>query len=382
MLKYWNMAFESIIDFLYPVNLSHILEDNELKEGQIGKSIDIFQDIFPDLTHADIVIATCDELRGDGQLGSASAETDAVRKELYSLYYWHKHIKLADIGKIKTGMHLSDTYAAIKTVAKEIIQRNKIFLLIGGSHDLSLAVYEAYREMNKIIEVTGVDAYIDLSMDNPVRSKNFLMELLTGDPNFIRHYNHIGFQSYYIHPHMLETMDKLRFDCYRLGKVKEQMEEMEPSFRSSDMMMFDVAALGAATFWEGSSPNGFNGEEACTLMKFAGMSDRLKAVGIYGYQQKRDPQLTLAKQISQMIWYYIDGVQYGRTEANLNEQEMFIECHLEFAAIETTFLKSRKTGRWWMKMPDGKYVPCSENDFNAAGNNELPERWLRLQERS
>lgn len=376
------MAFESIIDFLDPVDLPQVLEDGDLKEGQIGKSIDIFQDAFPDLTHADIVIASCDELRGDGQLGSASAETDAVRKELYSLYYWHKQIKLADIGKIKTGMHVSDTYAAIKTVAKEVIQQNKIFLLIGGSHDLVLAVYEAYREMNKVIEVTGIDAYIDLSLDNPVRSKNFLMELLTGDPNFIRHYNHIGFQSYYIHPHMLETMDKLRFDCYRLGKVKEHIEEMEPSFRSSDMVMFDVAALGAATFWDGSSPNGFNGEEACTLMRYAGMSDRLKALGIYGYDKKRDPQLNLAKQIAQMIWYYIDGVQYGRTEANLNEQDMFIECHLEFAAIETTFLKSRKTGRWWMKMPDGKYVPCAESDFNAAGNNELPERWLRLQERN
>lgn len=376
------MAFESIIDFLDPVDLPQILEDGDLKEGQFGKSIDMFQDAFPDLTHADIIIASCDELRGDGQLGSASAETDAVRKELYSLYYWHKQINLADIGKIKIGMHVSDTYAAIKTVAKEIIQQNKIFLLIGGSHDLSLAVYEAYREMNKIIEVTGIDAYIDLSLDNPIRSKNFLMELLTGDPNFIRHYNHMGFQSYYIHPHMLETMDKLRFDCYRLGKVKENIEEMEPSFRSSDMAMFDVAALGAATFWDGSSPNGFNGEEACTLMRYAGMSDRLKALGIYGYDKKRDPQLNLAKQISQMIWYYIDGVQYGRTEANLNEQEMFIECHLEFAAIETTFLKSRKTGRWWMKMPDGKYVPCTESDFNAAGNNELPERWLRLQERS
>lgn len=382
MLKYWNMAFESIIDFLDPVDLPQVLEDGELKEGQIGKSIDIFQDAFPDLTHADIVIASCDELRGDGQLGSASAETDAVRKEFYSLYYWHKQIKLADIGKVKTGMHISDTYAAIKTVAKEVIQQNKIFLLIGGSHDLVLAVYEAYREMNKVIEVTGIDAYIDLSLDNPVRSKNFLMELLTGDPNFIRHYNHIGFQSYYIHPHMLETMDKLRFDCYRLGKVKEHIEEMEPSFRSSDMVMFDVAALGAATFWDGSSPNGFNGEEACTLMRYAGMSDRLKALGIYGYDKKRDPQLNLAKQIAQMIWYYIDGVQYGRTEANLNEQDMFIECHLEFAAIETTFLKSRKTGRWWMKMPDGKYVPCAESDFNAAGNNELPERWLRLQERN
>ena len=376
------MAFESIIDFLEPLDLAKILDDGELKDGQVGKSISIFQNEFPDITHADIVIATCDEPRGDGQLGNVLAETDAIRKEFYTLFYWHKQINIADIGKIKLGASISDTYAAVKTVAKEIIEKNKIFLLLGGSHDLGLAVYEAYRELKKIIEVTGVDAYIDLSLDNPVRSKNFLMELLTGEPNFIRHYNHIGFQSYYVHPHMLETMDKLRFDCYRLGKVKENIEEMEPAIRSSDMLMFDIAALGAATFWDGSSPNGFNGEEACTLMKYAGMSDQMKSVGIFGYQLSKDPQLNLAKQISQMIWYYIDGVQYGRTEANLNENEMFIECHLEFAAIETTFLKSRKTGRWWMKMPDGKYVPCSVNDFNTAGNNELPERWLRLQERN
>jgi len=73
------MAFESIVDFLDPVDLALILEDGDLKEGQIGKSIEIFQDEFPDLTHADIVIATCDELRGDGQLGTASPETDAIR---------------------------------------------------------------------------------------------------------------------------------------------------------------------------------------------------------------------------------------------------------------------------------------------------------------
>ena len=376
------MAFESLIDFLDPLDIAMIQNDEELKEGQMGKSISVYQDEFPDLTDIDIIIASCEDLRGDGQLGNTSAGLHAVRKEFYSLYYWHKEIKIADIGNIKTGATIADTYAAVKTVASEIIKKNKIFLLLGGSHDLSLAVYETYREMKKIIEVTGVDAYIDLSLDNPVRSRNFLMELLTGEPNFIRHYNHIGFQSYYVHPHMLETMDKLRFDCYRLGKVKEDIEEMEPAFRSSDMLMFDVAALGADTFWNGSSPNGFNGEEACTLMKYAGMSQQLKSAGIYGYQLSKDPQLHLAKQIAQMIWYYIDGIQYGRSEAKLEENEMFIECHLEFAAIETTFLKSRKTGRWWMKMPDGKYVPCSANDFTIAGNNELPERWLRLQERN
>jgi arginase family enzyme len=375
------MSFYSLTDFLEPIHLAAITGDVEVKEGQMGRSLGIYEDEFPDLTATDIVIAGCDDLRGDGNPADL-AGINRIRKEFYALYFWHKDIKIADIGNIKRGETLSDTYAAVKTVAEELIKNGKIFILLGGSHDLTLAVYEAYRSMGKIIEATGVDAYIDLSIDNPVKSKNFLMEMLTGEPNFIRHYNHIGFQSYYVHPHMLETMDKLRFDCYRLGKVKENIEEMEPAIRSSDLLSFDLAALGSATFWEGSSPNGFNGEEACTLMRYAGMNEKMKAIGIYGYNQQQDPFNNLAKQVSQMLWYYIDGLHFGRTEAAMEDKEMFIECHLAFAAIESTFIKSRKTGRWWMKMPDGQYVPCSYNDFNQAGENEIPERWLRLQERS
>ena len=375
------MSFYNLTDFLDPLHVASISEDADLKEGQLGRSIGIYETEFPDLSETDIVIAGCEELRGDGNPSGDIAGIDNIRKELYSLYYWHKEIKIADIGNIRIGKSLADTYAAIKTVSEELIRNGKTFILLGGSHDLSMAVYDAYRGMNKIIEVTAVDAYIDLSIDNPVKSRNFLMEMLTGEPNFIRHYNHIGFQSYYVHPHMLETMDKLRFDCYRLGKVKEHIEEVEPAIRSSDFLSFDIAALGSATFWEGSSPNGLNGEEACTLMRYAGMNAQMKSVGIYGYNKKTDPKANLAKQISQMLWYYIDGVQYGRTEAALDNKDMFIECHIAFAAVETTFIQSRKTGRWWMKMPDGKYVPCSNNDFTQAGNNEIPERWLRLQER-
>jgi formiminoglutamase len=69
------------------------------------------------------------------------------------------------------------------------------------------------------------------------------MEMLTGEPNYIHHYNHIGFQSYYVHPHMLETMDKLRFDCFRLGSVKDKIEEMEPVIRNSHLFSFDISAI-------------------------------------------------------------------------------------------------------------------------------------------
>ncbi len=83
-----------------------------------------------------------------------------------------------------------------------------------------------------------MDALIDLDIHSLHRSDNFLMEMLTGEPNYIHHYNHIGFQSYYVHPHMLETMDKLRFDCFRLGSVKDKIEEMEPVIRNSHLFSF------------------------------------------------------------------------------------------------------------------------------------------------
>src|SRR5207247_5662367 len=98
------------------------------------------------------------------------------------------------------------------------------------------------------------------------------MEMLTGEPNYVRHYNHIGFQSYFVHPRMLETMDKLRFDCYRVGSVKENIDEMEPVIRNSNMLSFDITAIAHAYAQASAvSPNGFIVEEVCVMMRYAGM---------------------------------------------------------------------------------------------------------------
>src|SRR5206468_8173633 len=129
-------------------------------------------------------------------------------------------------------------------------------------------------------EVSCIDALIDLVLDSPFRHENFLMEMLTGEPNYVRHYNHIGFQSYFVHPRMLETMDKLRFDCFRVGNVKETIDEMEPVIRNSHLFSFDITAI-ANTYAPANfiSPNGFNGEEAAVLMRYAGMSPNVNSIG-------------------------------------------------------------------------------------------------------
>jgi hypothetical protein len=209
------------------------------------------------------------------------------------------------------------------------------------------------------------------------------MEVLTSEPNFIRHYNHIGFQSYLVHPYMVETLDKLRFDCYRVGKVKENIEEMEPVIRNCALFSFDISAIANA-FAPANliSPNGFDGEEACSLMRYAGLSAQLQSMGIYGYNPEHDHNAMTAKQISNMLWYFLDGRSRAKNEASLHERESFNEYHIAFAEIGTVFLQSKKTGRWWMQLPDKKFIACSYKDYMSASVNETPERWLRAQERS
>ncbi|MBS1935753.1 MAG: formimidoylglutamase [Bacteroidetes bacterium] len=355
--------------------------DEYYKDGQIEKKIEIYDESFPDLFDADIVLVGCNEERGNG-IKLSSYTTDTIRSEFYKLFYWHTDVKLADIGDIKPGAALADTYAALKTVIKEVTGIGKTIVIIGGSHDLTLAQYYANADNKKIIEATCVDALIDLDIESSQRSNNFLMEMLTGEPNYIRHYNHIGFQSYYVHPRMLETMDKLRFDCFRVGSVKENIEEMEPVIRNSNLFSFDVSAIANAFFPANAiSPNGFNGEEACMLMRYAGLSHNINTIGIYGYNASNDRDNLSAKQIAHMLWYLLDGRSKGRREADLEERESFLEYHTAFAEVETTFLQSKKTKRWWMQLPDKKYIACSYKDYLLASSNEIPERWLRAQER-
>ena len=299
------------------------------------------------------------------------------------MQYWHAGIKIADAGNIRQGITLSDTRAALLTVLREIHDAGKIALILGGSHDLTLLQYEVFKKDEQMAVAAVADMLIDLDETEEVTSGSFLMDMLTGTPNFMQHYSHIAFQSYYAHPRMLETLDKLRFDFYRLGKVREHIEDMEPVLRISNMFSFDLSAIrySDAPANIHGSPNGLTGEESCMLTRYAGMSDVLTSFGIYGYDHTHDVHNMTAKQVCQMIWYFVDGLLVRRSEAKLTEKEEFVLFNVAFTDNDTVFLKSKRTGRWWMKLPDQSFVPCSYNDYLVASNDEIPERWLREQER-
>jgi formiminoglutamase len=372
-----------LIAFLEPVPVHELNEDEGYTDGQLGKHVEVFTEELPDIEQTDIVLLGITEFRGDGYFENGNDAANNIRKHLYRLHYWHTDVKVADLGNVKKGASVKDSYAAIKTILAEMFRMGKTVVILGGSHDITLAQYYAYIELNQQIEATCVDAMIDLRSESPIRSENFLMEMLTSEPNMVKHYNHIAFQSFFVHPRMLETMDKLRFDCYRVGTVTENIDEMEPVMRNSHLLSFDIGAIKHSDSPANKNcPNGLTGIEACILTRFAGLSNHMSSFGIYGYRPQDDVEELTAKQISQMIWYFMDGKSRGKQEADLKDRASFNEYHTAFTEVETVFLQSKKTSRWWMQMPDHSFIACSYNDYVKASNNEIPERWLRVQERN
>ncbi len=89
--------------------------------------------------------------------------------------YWHTDISIVDIGNVKTGHTINDTYAALKTILAELINLQRTVIIIGGSHDITLPQYHAFKHLNKIIEATAIDSTIDLRSESMLKSESFLM---------------------------------------------------------------------------------------------------------------------------------------------------------------------------------------------------------------
>lgn len=166
------------------------------------------------------------------------------------------------------------------------------------------------------------------------------------------------------------------------------MLNIEPVIRNSDLLTFDMSAVRSsdAAATSKPSPNGLYAEEACQLMFFAGMSEKLTSLGIYEYDATVDYGNQTAQLIAQMIWYFMEGYYKRKNEMPQYNRNGFLKYMVALSNTdhEVIFLKSTRSDRWWMEIPitdnNTKFqrhhiVPCSYKDYQQACNNEMPERW-------
>ena len=194
--------------YLEPVDISSF----ESSDSESNKYIDIIKsytesDKFPDLENVNIALIGIKEDRKAINNQGCSLAPDYIRKYFYNLYPNNNTVKIADIGNIKCGFEVKDTYFAVSQVITELIKNNILPIIIGGSNDLVYANYLAYENLGQIINIAQVDSYFDLgSSKKEIDSHSYLNKIITHQPNYLFNYTNLGYQTYFVNQDAIELM--------------------------------------------------------------------------------------------------------------------------------------------------------------------------------
>jgi formiminoglutamase len=387
----------SLSDFFSPIDLKKIVPKNGFYASQLGSKIEHHSVDFPDIEAQKVDIAIVGVLDDRNAVGNAGCALgpDYIREKLYLLHEGTYNTKVIDLGNIRPGVTITDTYFAVKTVVAELIKKDIIPLIIGGGQDITYAQYLAYEELEQRVDLVVVDPRFDLDDDPPTdsietTSTSYLNKIFLHEPNYLFNFSNLGYQTYFVNQDSLRVMDKLYFDTHRLGELSKQIAVTEPVIRNASMISFDIGAIRSADAVANANatPNGFYGDEACQICRYAGFNDKLSSIGFYEFNPAYDNNGQTATLIAQMIWYFMDGFYNRKRDFPLNPKSQYLiyKTSLTHDDHELVFVKSKKSDRWWMQVPYPSggsqnerfhLVPCRYDDYKMAVSGELPDLWWR-----
>ncbi len=375
--------------FLEP--LSEDLLPADFGQGSLGASVSFHRhDQFIDPEGYHIAFLGVPEGRLSVSSSDASFAADAIRPYFYQLRNHFPSLRLVDLGNLKTGLTPADTHEAVSEVVASLLKMNVFPFIIGGSQDITFANYLAYEKCKRIINILSVDSRFDVGKaEEAFSNDSWVNKIIFRDPNFLFNYSNLGYQSYMVDMEAIALMKKLFFDATRLGMAKADMFETEPLIRNADMISFDMSSVRMSDCPAASnpSPNGFNGEDACQLMRYAGMSEKLSSLGLYELCPANDQHGQSAHLAAQMIWYFLDGFAARKgDDPHLNKSTLIkYIVSMHETSSDIGFYRSPLSDRWWMEVPCPKnlfskferhyMVPCSYRDYEEALQNHLPDRW-------
>jgi len=386
----------SLSSFFAPVDLHKLSQKQDIYASNMAENMTINSGVFPDLnnqTYDIALIGVLDDRHSVHNKGAASAP-DAFRRKFYQLNAGQHRTNMVDLGNIKAGNKVSDTYVALKLVLVELITKNITPLIIGGGQDLTYAQYMAYEDLEQKVDLVVVDSHFDMGENEEgtieTTSASYLNKIFIHEPNYLFNFSNIGYQSCFVSQDQLRVMDKLYFDVHRLGAFSGKINLVEPVIRNANMVSFDLSAIRSSDACgnANASPNGFYGDEACQICRYAGMNDKLSSIGFYEYNPSLDAHEQTAMLLAQMVWYFIDGFYSRKNDIPLQPKSQYVtyRTNLKDGSQELVFVKSKKTDRWWMQVPYPKgtsqnerfhLVPCLYEDYQTAVSGEMPDLWWR-----
>ena len=318
-----------------------------------------------------------------GLIGIGKKEADAVRKELYQMSWPFGSLRVADLGNVRRA-----SVSFIVPVIKELLDSRIVPLLLCRQPEFMQSQYQAHKSIYSSLSLALIDEQVHYHPRTPGEERHFLQPVIDQPPAGLFHLSVLACQRHFIDPDLNQFLNERHFDLLRLGPLRADLTAAEPLIRDADLLAFNLAALkrveapGVAE----PTPSGLFSEEACQLSRYAGMSDKLRSVGFFGYVSERDTRRQTASLLAQLVWYFLDGFHHRKNDFPVSTDGL-VEYIVDFKGpehLQLTFWRSNKSGRWWIQVPvDTKdapqrhrLIPCSYQDYQQACNEEVPERLL------
>ena len=355
-------------------------------QGSLFKKLDIhtLSSGLPNIDNSSVCIVGVNEYR------NSFFETDkqdlySLRKELYKLKFSNWKLTITDLGNLPNGNTVDDTYHALYEICKELLSKKIIIIIIGGSNDIIYPIFKSFDSYNNKVNIVSIDNQFDLYQESDlVSGRTYMNKIIIDDSNMLNDFTNIGYQRHLCYNDELQLMEKLFFEYISLGQISENNMKAEPIMRNANIVGFDMKSLSFSASFNKTqgNPNGIDSRLACILSKYAGQSNKTNFLGLF----ELNNNTVSYKLYSEIIWYFLDGVDKRIIESDFNDSQTFNKYIVQTSGRDIIFYKSKVSEKWWMLIDTTKnttvtYLPCLESDYLDALNDNIPIRWLKATKR-
>lgn len=356
------MHFEDFIIAPQPVST---------EKWQLGSRI---QHEIPDNGIAMLFVSDC---RG-AALGAETFDFAPVREYLYRLSALDFELPVADLGDLISGKTPQDTVYILQEVLSACHYRNTVPVVIGGSSDLSLALFSALNFHHKHLRYTHLASQVSLAETAEcVSINNFLTKIFSTRNFSLNAFHLLGYQKHLNDPESLKLIKDVDFDVVRLADMMQTTEKAEPFFRRADLVTVDCDAVESigGSFSLHPQVNGLNRREICAYMKEAGLSENLKSIGIFNFNFEQASRLH-QQLLAQMVWHLIEGINVQRTHP---KERSFETYHVMVGDQSYTFKRDTFSSLWYFGGQENidECIACSREDYEQAKKGFLNARFLK-----
>ncbi len=346
--------------------------DFEKQNENIKNLALLHDDVSVDLSGFDIAIMG---IAGTNRISGVNK----IRREFYKLYL-PENAKIIDLGNL-IFVDYNSVFDFFQQIANDLLDKNLKLIIIGGEEKLTKQFFKIFKEKRQKITSLSIGSEIDFTYHENWEDKFFLNYLLENQGFVLSHY-HVGYQNFLFDYRTEKKLHQAKIKKIRLSEARKDLLDIEPYFRASTLISFDLSAIkySDCPATTNPQPNGFSGLEACELAYWIGMSENLKIFGIYEYNHLRDTDNISAKLSAQIIWHFIDAYYYKsnkKIDSNNNFNTFFVKIKQENKDLKLKFLQDKRTNLWSLlkEINDKEYVYyCSYKDFELAQKGKLSRR--------